>query len=276
MDIRVSITSLQMFEDCRQKWFYKYVEKWRARSGSGGSSAMNSGAAIAEGLEAGLLLETNVLKRVDTAKERALAYLTERQNTKLVPGVERALDAVPQWIWDIQVPVAEDKFEVLYEIPALDKYEDLWSADLIIVGKPDLWTIMNDRIKIIEFKSTGDSDSKAKSKLERYYYSPQPLDYAVLLRDTHPELAHLPLYTQHVLVTTRGSCFESEEHLVGARAYARAKDALLTRALETAILEPQRHFGVMCDWCEFKEACDTWRFGGDPQTALEFDFEKRA
>jgi len=61
--------------------------------------------------------------------------------TQVRPGVLRMLKDVPDWLMDVEIPVAEDKLEVSY----------IGRDEITIVGKPDLWTVKDYGVVVYEF-----------------------------------------------------------------------------------------------------------------------------
>ncbi len=272
---RYSVTEIEFWEECRYRWEQRYVKKYYQPEGKKGAALM-SGIAIAEGLEAGILAGG----MLPIAQHRAEEWLLEHDGERFVRGAKEALKAVPQWIWDMKYGIPEDKLEPVYA----DHTDGQWHSvtefsegdDYIkLVGRPDLWSANEDTLLVVEFKSTSAAKSKAKQKIDGYNWAVQPYAYAFMLKDTYPELEHLTTYVQHVLVTTRGELFEGPKKLIGAKAMQQWRNDVLTNADQIGKIENNRHFGVLCGYCEFQDACAVYRAGQDPQPIIDMNFKRR-
>lgn len=245
---RVSVTELQTWLECQLKWEYKHRERLRHIKPS---QPMLTGQAVHFGVEAGLALGKA------QAVESALVYLRKSgQEEKSGKQVVKALEGIPEWVWEIPLPQSETKLEVQFE-------------KVVVVGKPDLWYVDGDGIKVVEFKSSG---SKELERLERYErWNTQPLWYLALLKAS---LNHdLPCYSQHILLSTRGKHVVGRERFVSDEAVRRAGHQMVAISERVGVDEILPHESGSCDFCEFHEICEMRLTGGDFRSKIEQEFK---
>jgi hypothetical protein len=254
---RISVTELDLYQNCPMSHHLKYNEglKLKPDFEEPPSSARRTGIAIADSLERGLLLGS---------RKEALEQAESND------GAVYAIRKVPEWIWNVNRPVAEDKLEVVYH-----------SAQTVqMVGKPDLWYLEQEGdlplgVHIVEFKSGADTGYRAQKKLERYEnWGIQATRYAVLLHDAYDWLADIPFYRQHIFLSTKGNPIEgacihvSEFHMDNARReMLQLCDTLINRA-------PERHYGPLCDYCDFAPISRGYLTGPEPSDIIEEMYER--
>lgn len=279
--IRVSVTQLDDWQKCQQFHLYRHVKGLRPAEKS---EALQSGAAFAHSFEQGMMLPRS--ERVDTALEAANEWFN--YDHRLLPGVLRAIEGVPGWLWDVERPVAEDKLEVPYLFPedrsklirgwmpscgSTNHGIDCACPQVTIVGKPDLWTVTDQGVIVVELKSTGKTGSAARKRLDDYFdWAAQALRYCVLLYDAYPHLRDLPFYRQYVLQCTSGESYESALELVTNTTMDRIRTEMLEICRQIAEVTPVRSYGILCNWCDFKELCTSFRLGFEGD---EGEFEVR-
>jgi hypothetical protein len=266
---RVSITEIQAWQHCRLKWHYQYERKLRLKVDPEeleDLSYLVSGQAIHFGIEAGILLPVDGFTRQDKAKEAALVYLHnelgEEGARRYIKGVGRAIDGLPQEVWEMAMPQSETKLEVVYsrdgKLYPLAK--DQVVADLAlkvteglitIVGVPDAWYENNGAIYIQEYKSTGSDEQKKFSNYE--LWSQQIGQYAVLLHDSLVQQYITPptIMSRHILLSTRG------KHVVGIpkphpkKRLDMERAWMVEAASEVGELPKTPTRGTLCGWCSY-------------------------
>jgi len=263
---RFSVTELDQFQNCPMAHHLKYNEGLRLKPEHEETSGPRAtGSAIADALERGLLLGS-----------RKEAILGAAENA----GAEYAIRHAPEWIWEVERPVAEDKLEVIYPpVHGEDWWEDKEGVQM--VGKPDMWYLEQEGdlpigVHVTEFKSGADTGFRARQKLERYEsWGIQAVRYVVLLHDAYEWLRDIPFYRQHIYLSTKGKPIEgarihvSQYHIDNAR-----KDML--QLCDTIINRPpERHYGPLCDYCDFAPISRGYLTGPEPSDIIEEMYERR-
>jgi len=248
---RVSVTQMETWQHCQVKYDNVYVKHLRAQRPAG--RALTQGKAFASTLEQALMLG-------DTDKKREYAMSA----TVDMPKLKAMFASLPDEVWDISIPVAEDKLEVGYEYHYDGTDEGAWfssknpEAMLMIVGKPDIWTTFKDGVLVLEFKTCSDSVPKAKDKLRAYeMWAPQATRYAVLLHDAYPHLQGEPFYRQHILVSSSGKGFTLMGEIVPVNPVSleRERQEMCGLAASVGTVGPFHSPGPLCNWCDWKDRC---------------------
>ena len=169
------------------------------------------------------------------------------------------LKDVPEWLLDVEIPVAEDKLEVSY----------IGREEITIVGKPDLWTVKDYGVVVYEFKTCSEKGKSMLKKLLNYEeWGSQPTRYAWLLQQSYDWLEGLPFYRQHILWSTQDTHIEGKEILISQDAIDNAGQDMIRLAdqIEETEFEktaPIHHFTPLCNWCDFQQVCRGWLTGAD-------------
>jgi len=180
-------------------------------------------------------------------------------NNRFRPGVLRMLKDVPEWLLDVEIPVAEDKLEVSY----------IGRDEITIVGKPDLWTVKDYGVVVYEFKTCSEKGKSMLKKLLNYEeWGAQPTRYAWLLQQTYDWLEGMPFYRQHILWSTQDTHIEGKEILISQDAIDNAGQDMIRLAdqieeTEFEKIAPIHHFTPLCNWCDFQQVCRGWLTGAD-------------
>lgn len=250
---RVSVTELEVWQQCRLKWEYKYRRKLRPRP-SATPSPLISGSAVHFGVEAGLAGQDAAASALV-----ALRRYGEETAAKYERGVLTALGGVPEWVWGVKLPQTEMKLEVVY------------GEEVTVVGKPDLWYLDDEGIHVVEFKTSGTDE---RARLERYEtWNPQPLRYLALLSRVLP--LSYPTYSRHILLSTRGRHAVGEEELVSKERLVEVEREMVEIACEVGMLPLSPHWlGGGCDWCEFRSVDEVRFKGKGAAAAIEQELEK--
>ena len=265
---RVSVTELDLYQVCRKKWDYRYPQRIRIPSDS---PALTIGIQFADAIEAALLVE-------DPAKRLRSALAEVKTGSTLY----KVLKGVPQWLWELERPVSEDKLEVPYNKATRNS---VWqtahqmkmkSPAIEIVGKLDAWHIMRDEagdaigVVVYEFKTSPCSNKEIERKLEAYENGGiQPQRYAVLINDSYDWVQEVPVYRQHILINHNGVCAEGNQVIVPDWKMDEVRQEMCELANEVGTTFPYHTFGPMCNWCEYKHLCTAWITGGDEADVVE-------
>ena len=242
--MRTSVTALDNWQECQVKYIYRgrRLKEYDYKP----SGPLTSGTTFHDSLERALMT-----KDMRNANDYTHEILEDGNRFK--PGVLRMLKDVPSWLLDVEIPVAEDKIEVVMD-------------EITYVGKPDLWTITDEGVIIYEFKTCSEKGAGMMKKLLNYEeWGIQPIRYAWLLRQGYDWLAGLPFYRQHILWSTQSEHIEGGRVLISTEAIDNAGKDMLR--LGTEIREkgalPIHHFSPLCNWCDYQQICRGWLTGAD-------------
>lgn len=242
--MRTSVTALDNWQECQVKYIYRgrRLKEYDYKP----SGPLTSGTTFHDSLERALMTKD---------MRNAFDYTHEilEDGNRFKPGVLRMLKDVPSWLLDVEIPVAEDKIEVVMD-------------EITYVGKPDLWTITDEGVIIYEFKTCSEKGAGMMKKLLNYEeWGIQPIRYAWLLRQGYDWLAGLPFYRQHILWSTQSEHIEGGRVLISTEAIDNAGKDMLR--LGTEIREkgalPIHHFSPLCNWCDYQQICRGWLTGAD-------------
>ena len=242
--MRTSVTALDNWQECQVKYIYRgrRLKEYDYKP----SGPLTSGTTFHDSLERALMTKD---------MRNAFDYTHEilEDGNRFKPGVLRMLKDVPSWLLDVEIPVAEDKIEIVMD-------------EITYVGKPDLWTITDEGVIIYEFKTCSEKGAGMMKKLLNYEeWGIQPIRYAWLLRQGYDWLAGLPFYRQHILWSTQSEHIEGGRVLISTEAIDNAgKDMvrLGTEIREKGAL-PIHHFSPLCNWCDYQKICRGWFTGAD-------------
>lgn len=242
--MRTSVTALDNWQECQVKYIYR--GRRLKEHDYKPSGPLTSGTTFHDSLERALMTKN---------MRHAFDYTHEvlEDGNRFKPGVLRMLKDVPDWLLDVEIPVAEDKIEVVMD-------------EITYVGKPDLWTITDEGVIIYEFKTCSEKGAGMMKKLLNYEeWGIQPIRYAWLLRQGYDWLEGLPFYRQHILWSTQSEHIEGGRVLISTEAIDNAgKDMvrLGTEIREKGAL-PIHHFSPLCNWCDYQQICRGWLTGAD-------------
>ena len=145
--MRTSVTKLDNWQECQVK--YRYSERRLKEHGYVPSGPLTSGTTFHDSLERALMT-----KNMKDGFDYTFSQLDD--DNRFRPGVLRMLKDVPEWLLDVEIPVAEDKLEVSY----LGNWQEI-----TIVGKPDLWTVKDYGVVVYEFKTCSEKGKGMLKKL---------------------------------------------------------------------------------------------------------------
>jgi hypothetical protein len=267
----VSVSEIQTWRDCRQRWEYAFkYEKDNPKRGI----PLASGTAVHETIKAVLTGVVNKGYMLSFSKHLLTQELlqrddVEKQVTKFLPGVHRALGWVPDWVWDIDDWVVEVPHTTVFrEDPGgitLRYTPDIYRVHTEIVTGWDDKKIETQFVDVYDFK-TGKKDA-----LEYYLTSPQLDYYAVCLSKMYPDAimrkAYVSLPTAvatkpldlDLWVLTKAQLEESERELVAG-----------IEEVGVGAISSRR--GTHCTWCDFANVTITRFTGGDWRQVLEDDY----
>lgn len=242
--MRTSVTALDNWQECQVKYIYRgrRLKEYDYTP----SGPLTSGITFHDSLERALMTK-------DMSNAFDYAYEALPDGNRFKPGVLRMLKDVPSWLLDVEVPIAEDKLEVVMD-------------GITYVGKPDLWTVTDEGVIIYEFKTCSEKGAGMMKKLLNYEeWGIQPVRYAWLLRQGYDWLEGQTFYRQHILWSTQSEHLEGGRVLISPEAIDNAGKDMIR--LGTEIREkgasPIHHFSPLCNWCDYQQICRGWLTGAD-------------
>lgn len=241
--MRTSVTALDNWQECQVK--YDYRGRRLKEYGYVPSGPLTSGSTFHDSME----------RAVMTGKKKdAYDYVhaTLDDDNRFKPGVLRMVDNVPEWLLEVEVPVAEDKLEIVID-------------GITYVGKPDLWTVTDYGVVIYEFKTCSEKGAGMRKKLLNYEeWGVQPIRYTWLLQQGYDWLEGQSFYRKHILWSTQDTLLEGSEIFVPQIAIDNAGQDMIKLGNEIRSNEsPSRHFTPLCNWCDYQQICRGWLTGAD-------------
>lgn len=260
MDKRISVTELDIWQDCQVRWDLGHRRRLEPveREEEEEESRLMFGSRMATYLEYALAgqdgMEAQVLKWGKLSVKALLKFV-------------RSVESIPPWVLKASRPVAEDKLVQRYK-------------DVTLVGKPDLWFVQSGEegteIRLVEFKTCGDYRPKAEEKLRAYeQWGVQVLRYAFLLRDAYPEFQYIPLYRQHILISSHGFTLEGGVIPVPEQQTDMIREETLRLAGQVGKEEPVHNYrhSYCPRFCPFSPVCLAGLTGGDPEDVISEGFQ---
>src|SRR3990167_1451226 len=110
---RVSVSEIQTWQSCRQKWQYQYQARLRPLPQEDNNGFLLSGRAVHHAIEQAF---KSTHDRPRIAEAAAISYLGQfgEKGNIYARGVASCLEGVPQEIWEMANPNSEQKFEAIY------------------------------------------------------------------------------------------------------------------------------------------------------------------
>jgi hypothetical protein len=188
------------------------------------------------------------------------------QLKKFLPGVIRALDKVPEWIWEEKWTV-EDRLEVeLFDDVTLRFTPDLWK-----ITEEEWENPINGQKSVVQWLDIYDFKTGKKDPLEYFMNSPQLSYYAVALNklypNTHPRICYVGLPTQAGGASVSPWILTDEQ-------LANAEAELVAGIREVGEGEIWQNRSTLCVWCDFNKICTTKFMGGDWLNVIRDEYVK--
>lgn len=258
----VSVTEMEVAQECGRKWAYQYREKVSREAVDAANVRLGVGREFAQRLE------------------RAMQKHPSERVAEAVRGVEpggalaRVIMGVPDKFWRAEWPVTEDRLVGEYDRADQTEWRCTngwanWEPEVRVTGRPDLWGVLRGAdgavqgCVVYEFKTTADSNSQLARKLERYEsWGVQAMRYAVLLHDVYEWVRPWPIYRQHVVINHLGTCLEGALVPVTPGVLDRTRQEMCAIAALVGS-NTLHHFTSWCMMCEYQELCLAWLAGGD-------------
>ena len=251
---KYSPSQLETFTDCALKHKYRYGRKLRPIEEKIPPN-LASGRAVHTCIEWAFAL-TNPSKIVgETNLHRAALAIDLSDEVvvkKYMPGVQRALSHIPDWVWEAKWHVEEGVSISLGQGNELG-------------GRPDLWRVVEDElqpyVQILDIKTT-DHDP-----LDYVLWSPQLRMYAMMLSATYPEL---PIEYQYLCVPTSTKPAKiSAPRIFTRRALALTSQQVYgtIRKVEQSDASPRE--GRHCAYCDYNIICRARITGADVEGTIK-------
>jgi hypothetical protein len=258
---RVSISEIIKYESCRREWKYSYSDRLMLKErGRGGPMA--SGSAVHYVVEHVCTVGMGVPHPRDV-KALALESLRadfdddERQVTKFLPGVMRAVSKIPDDIWEKEWHVEWD-LSMVFDGPGLvERGPNIAMFELI--GRPDLWSISGAPDGIIELL---DVKTTKTDPLTYMLWEPQITWYAMMLQKLYPQAL---IKYRYLCVPTQGDkpAPQAPTWVFKAAQLTRAYEEVVRLVSEMDPAHTEMRRGRKCDWCEFNKLCTAEVTGAD-------------
>ena len=265
-DKRVSVTEVAVWRECRWRHEQHYEQRLQLiPDPERDTNYLASGSAIHFGIAYGL--HQGKGDPVGAAVNAARAYLESHvgETARLLPGVERAIEGVPQEVWDTVSPQTEG--ELVQEYWRWEVDTDI-SNSVTIVGVPDLWYWKEgEGIFITDYKSTSKDEQDRLEKYELWnmqlpFYGVLVTDYWAAKLDLYP-----PIYLRHLVLSTRGKHAVGSYKLLTTARTKQAREMMVGAAFEIvgareqSFLDAAPSFG--CSFCDYERLCTAHITGAD-------------
>lgn len=264
----ISVSELMAWRESKRKHHWAYVE--RLQLPSVGVPQPAQGIAVHAGIEAVMAGVESVDTCVDYALEVFRSFTESDDDSKrydrFSPGVQHCLEVVPQWVWN-QEWLSEELLEV--DLGGLS----LYGTPIVRVRfKPDLYTVTDDFINIVDIKTTGSNPMDA---LNRYLFnSPQLRWYGVLLNKVYP--GRTIQYSYVVLPTSNKYRVAEQQWPLNQVMLERFEAEMLGLAYEVVQDGNMEDKTCTCGmFCDFKALCDLWLTGGEIGGMIAEDYSIR-
>lgn len=260
----IRVTELSTWQECHYKYHLSASGLRLRPQESSGLSPQMSGTAIHFGIEAGLLAASG-RDKATVAHAAANVYLDRFGADRYRAGVHTAIDGITPEIWATQEPQAEQRIFMEYDT-------------FILTGKPDLWTYSADAIDIIDFKSTSKDEQDRLDKMQ--LFNMQPRYYGVLLTAWLVVQGREapPVYTRHIVLSTRGKHVYGAPHLVTDSMWRVAQAMILkighAIVAQQAVTFVDATIGSHCVWCEFQDICVGHLTGADTASIMSEKYKR--
>ncbi len=171
----------------------------------------------------------------------------DEQVTKFFPGTQRALERIPDWVWEEDWMV-EQEIEAEWKVNIQTKH----MHDVCLFGIPDLVVVKKDDcILLAELKSTSNT---SKVPLDYMLFNPQHRYYSVIIRKIYGD--DLPIYVRYGVVHTgKSGNSMTSEWLMKTSILDLAESHMVAAAREIGELPIVPFYSGACGFCDYKELC---------------------
>ena len=266
----LSNSEIESWRRCRRAWSFTYEYQIQKPEKS---IPLASGSAVHETIQAILDGKIPFAAGVGYVEDRLTQILIHREDfreqvNKFLPGAVRALNKVPEWVWEEKGWHVEDAREVLI------------APDVTLRFTPDLWKFTEEswtnpidgEVSTITWLDIYDFKTGKKDPIEYYLNSPQLSYYAVALHklypDTHPRISYIGLPTADKVKPVVDVWAMTDEQM------AEAEQELIAGIQEVGVGERWPSRSTLCGYCDFNAICTTRFLGGDWMNVIKEDFVK--
>ena len=268
--VSVSPSELATWNDCQRKWHYRYDARIEPIDQS-------RPAPLASGVAVHFVVETicrdfpNEIPTAEDIKVRARDsleeqfannYEPEKQVSKFLPGVIRALNKIPKWVWESHWFVERDISATFGEVE--------------LHGRPDMYRLVDglstgyevDRLEIIDVKTT------KTEPLDFLLWSPQLRYYAAVLQKEHPDRV---ISYRYLCLPTQGTgeAPHSPAWIFTPAMHQATCDEIagMGRRFSRAKMEPR--YSRACSFCDYNPICKNIITGADPEGIIQELYQER-
>ncbi len=253
----ISVSELVTFQDCQRKHYFNYERRLR-RNSSGPSWQQASGVAVHYVIEQHCRNRAGEIPHRDDVDALIFESLdadfkgNEASVKKYTPGVRRALSKVPEWVWR-EAWYLEHDLELFFDVGLY--YEH--TKKFTLIGRPDAYHVGESFVELVDFKTT------ATNPLTFILFTPQLRYYALMLKAQYPD--KLVRY-QYMCLPTQGTgpgpgCSPVPFTQKALKVTEAEIVATVASMGDDEFRNPR--YTRSCDFCEFKELCQTVVTGGD-------------
>jgi hypothetical protein len=279
--ISVSPSELATWNDCQRKWHFRYDQRIEPINQS-------RPAPLASGIAVHYVVETICrdfpmeiptqedikLRAYDCLSEEfANNYEPEKQVTKFLPGVLRAINKIPNWVWLSSWFVERDISATF------DKVE--------LHGRPDMYRLVDglstgfevDRVEIIDVKTT------QTEPLDFLLWSPQLRYYAAVLQKEYPDRVisykYLCLPTQGTGDPPFSPAWFFTPAMYKATCQEIARMAQMIKHSNTnmdvykSLVARMPRYTRACSFCDYNLICKNIITGADPKGIVNELYQER-
>ena len=276
--LSVSPSELATWNDCQRKWHFRYDQRIEPIDQS-------RPAPLASGVAVHYVVETicrDFPMEVPTQEDiklRARDCLTEefannndpeKQVAKFLPGVLRAINKIPEWVWKSDWFVERDISATFGRVE--------------IHGRPDMFRLVDGydavpQVQIIDVKTT------QTEPLEFLLWSPQLRYYAAILQQTYPNRV---ISYQYLCLPTQGTGdapysplwpFTQAMHQATKMEIAGMAKMVETSNKNTdvykSMVKRMPRYTRACSFCDYNPICKNIITGADPKGIVDELYQER-
>jgi CRISPR/Cas system-associated exonuclease Cas4 (RecB family) len=269
-EISVSPSELATWNDCQRKWHFRYDQRIEPID-------LSKPAPLASGVAVHSVVETicrdfpnqipepgDIKLRAQDSLEEQFAnnYEPEKQVTKYLPGVIRAINKIPNWVWESHWFVERDISATF--------------GDVELHGRPDMYRLVDgldtgyevDRVEIIDVKTT------QTEPLDFLLWSPQLRYYAAVLqqeyRDRVISYKYLCLPTQGTGAPPHSPAWIFTPAMFKATS---EEIAGMSARFNRSLMEPR--YTRACSFCDYNLICKGIITGADAKGIIQELYQER-
>jgi hypothetical protein len=276
--ISVSPSELSAWNDCQRKWHFRYDQRIEPIDQSRPPP-------LASGVAVHYVIETicrdfpmevptqediKLRARDCLTEEFANNYEPEKQVAKFLPGVLRAINKMPKWVWESNWFVERDISATFGQVE--------------IHGRPDMFRLVDGydkvpQVQIVDVKTT------QTDPLEFLLWSPQLRYYAAILQASYPDRV---ISFQYLCLPTQGTGdppysplwpFTQSMHkatkLEIASMSKMIKHSNTNMDVYKSLVTRMPRYTRACSFCDYNSICKNIITGADPKGIIDELYQER-